>query len=157
MFSRKITPPKWWRISIRTKAKKRRLRAFELRKRGYPYRTIAQTLGVDVSAAFGYIRTELRKLAERTQEHAVELRELELQRLEDAAAAISERVYRGELEAIDRWVRISESRRRLLGLDQATSLEAVVGQAITINLETLEQPDTNDAAIVVERKELPAA
>lgn len=44
-------------------------------------------------------------------------RALELQRLEMALVALISKVRKGDLPAIDRWLRLCESRRRLLGLN----------------------------------------
>jgi hypothetical protein len=44
-------------------------------------------------------------------------RALELQRLETALHALMSKVRQGDLAAIDRWLKLCESRRKLLGLN----------------------------------------
>lgn len=107
-----------------------------LRSRGLSYRAIANELGIDVHSAHEGVQ---RCLAETLTEAATELRQIELERLDTlyaAATAVLERehitvnngkvIYQGDtpladdapvLAAIDRLLKISESRRKLLGLD----------------------------------------
>lgn len=103
------------------KAIERQTRALELRRDGLTYREIAEKVGYKgPSSAYRGIMAALR----RTQQPPADaLRKLELERLDLAAAAIVEKVLAGDLQAIDRWVRLSESRRRLLGLDAPARTE----------------------------------
>ena len=55
-------------------------------------------------------------LKELTREPAEEVLKLELERLDVATRAIAKQVRDGHLGAIDRWLRIIESRARFLGL-----------------------------------------
>jgi len=48
-------------------------------------------------------------------------RALELQRLETALHALVSKVHEGDLAAIDRWLKLCESRRKLLGLNARSS------------------------------------
>jgi hypothetical protein len=48
---------------------------------------------------------------------------LERARLDMARLSIAPRVAKGKLGAIDRWIRISESERKLLGLDKPFKFE----------------------------------
>jgi hypothetical protein len=99
----------------RIAAAERARQALELRKAGAQYADIATTLGyADASGAY---RAVSRALAKLTAEPAAELRELELLRLDRMLQAIWEQVIRGSHGAVDRALRISESRRKLLGLD----------------------------------------
>lgn len=110
--------------------------AARLRSRGLSYRAIAAQQGVDVHTAHDRVH---RALAAIRAEGAAEARTLELERLDLAQAAVMQAleakhftvnqgrvIYLGEdpmpdygpvLAAVDRLVKISESRRKLLGLD----------------------------------------
>jgi hypothetical protein len=119
----------------REKAAERRVQALDLRKAGASYRAIAATLGINEKTAYNDVRRALQTLAELELTSAEELRTLELARLDkltiEAArvlAATHPYVSGGKvlpnladdgpkLQAIDRLLRISESRRKLLGLD----------------------------------------
>jgi carboxylesterase type B len=107
----------------------RRNRALELRKAGASYRAIAVKVAAEFDApkysealAHGDVSSVLQDLNERTSHTAEEYRTLELERLDTAMLAIANDVRKGKLNAIDRWIRISESRRKLLGLDAPIEL-----------------------------------
>ena len=92
-----------------------------MRRDGATFKQIAEALGYKgPSSAYRAVMSALRRTQ---QEPADELRRLELERLDEALRAIAGRVRQGNLAAIDRWIRISESRRRLLGLDAPTRTE----------------------------------
>lgn len=113
----------------------RRLRALELRLDGQSYRAIGAQLGVSGKTAWEDVQASLTELAALELANAAELRALELERL-DALTIEAARILRTthpliaggkvladltddgpKLQAIDRLLRISESRRKLLGLD----------------------------------------
>lgn len=94
----------------------------ELRKRGASYRRIAAELGVSHTQARDDVFEALADLAAHTRDKAAEYRALELERLELPMEALAPDVERGDKDAIDRWVKLSESRRRLLGLDAPTKV-----------------------------------
>lgn len=129
----------------------RRVKAFELRKVGYSYRQIGRALGVSGKTAHADVQAVLAELAEQRIERAAEYVTMELERLDQltlAAARVlqathpfisggkvvsrftSDGVPIGltddgpRLQAIDRLLRISESRRKLLGLDAPTKIAA---------------------------------
>lgn len=112
--------------------------ACRLRARGYLYDQIAAELGISKTQAYESVK---RALKETLQEPADEVRQLELMQLDELARA-ARKVLEGThyvvshgkvvrlvedgppleddapvLAAIDRLVKISESRRKLLGLD----------------------------------------
>lgn len=101
----------------RIAAAERRQQALELRKAGASYRKIADTLAVSLSQAHDDVQQALIQLAELECASAGELRAMELARLDVAMLAIARQVQQGNLKAVGAWVRISESRRKLLGLD----------------------------------------
>lgn len=90
----------------------------QLRTAGATYRQIGQALGTshesarkDVMAGLAEMRKELVK---QTQAYLA----LELQRLELPLLKLLPQVNIGNVQAIDQWRKLSESRRRLLGIDR---------------------------------------
>lgn len=116
--------------------------AARLRTRGYTYRAIATELGIDVHTAHDAVQRVLQATVE---EPAADLRRVELERLDmlvrkatDVLDAFHHVVsnrgdvveYNGQpleddgpvLAAINTLIRVSESRRKLLGLDAETKV-----------------------------------
>lgn len=102
---------------IEITAAERRQKALELRKQAQSYRAIGDQLNVSAKTAHQDVQTALAELAELEHASAAEYRTLEEARLDAAAEAIWPKVAKGDLDAVHAWVRISESRRRLRGLD----------------------------------------
>lgn len=138
----------------------RQAKAAQLRSRGYSYRKIAETLGCDVRIAHDDVKNALRAIVE---EPAQDVLRLELERLdgelerlnglEESVRTVLEArhwtvsngkiIYLGDeplmddapvLQAVDRLIRIEESRRRngesrrkLLGLDAPTKTQVSGG------------------------------
>ena len=98
-------------------AAERRLKALELRKAGASYRAIGAQLGVSHQQAYEDIQRELTAIAKQSTEEATLLRTLDLERLDAMMLAIWQQVRQGNQGAIDRALRISERRAKLLGLD----------------------------------------
>jgi hypothetical protein len=120
-------------------------RSIELRIAGLSLAQIGRELGVTEATACKYVKTALSRLNERALDNADHLRAIELERLDKLQRA-AERVLsknhviisggkvvcNGDaqltddgpvLQAIDRLLRIAESRRRLLGLDSPARVE----------------------------------
>lgn len=119
--------------------------AARLRSRGWTYQRIADDFAVTRSAAFQMVQ---RVMEETLKEPAEQVRQFELERLDDLEAAVRDSLERRHyvvsggkivfdgaekleddgylLSATDRLLKIYESRRRLLGLDAAQKL-AVTG------------------------------
>lgn len=104
-------------------AAERRIDALEMRKMGYSYRKIGQKLGVSANTAHQDVKKSLEILAKQSNESADQLRHMELERLDIAMNAIGTLVRQGNLGAIDRWLKISERRSKLLGLDAAPRMD----------------------------------
>jgi hypothetical protein len=100
--------------------------ALELRKGGAPYREIARTLHVDLHTAHGDIAAELAALRDKTHEHAEQLRDLELQRLDRMTEGLWPQILKGSPPAVSAGVRVSERRSRLVGLDAPTTSKTEV-------------------------------
>ena len=100
--------------SARKTAAEKRAEALELRAMGYNYQAIADEVGYGSrGAAHKAVAQELRNIPREAAEQA---RELELGRLDDLQMAAMNGAMSGDLFAIDRVVKIVESRARLLGL-----------------------------------------
>jgi hypothetical protein len=98
-------------------ATERRLKALQLRMAGASYRAIGSQLGVSEKTAHQDVQRELKAIAEQSAEEAQAVRTLDLERLDAMTIAIWGQVRAGNLGAIDRALRISERRAKLLGID----------------------------------------
>lgn len=108
--------------------------ALELRKTGMGYRQIAKTLGCGLSRAHGYVRAALDELRSQVLENATQLRDLEIQTLDSLQCALFETLNRPETDrakVANAIVRVSESRRKLLGLDSPQRVE-MTGNLYTV-------------------------
>jgi hypothetical protein len=120
----------------------RRQKAFELRKAGVGYRAIAAQLGVSQGQACKDVKRVLKALSELEQQEADSYRTMELQRLDGMLLAISTQVRAGHLGAIDRALKISESRRKLLGIDAPTRSEHSGPGGTPLSIQTFEYDAT---------------
>lgn len=93
------------------------MRVLEMRKAGVTFNAIARDVGVSSTQVVRDYNKALDEAACGRQMTTRSERALELQRLEMALLAIITKVRQGDVAAIDRWLRICESRRRLLGLN----------------------------------------
>lgn len=103
-------------------ALERRVKALELRKRGKSYRAIAAVLEISEAQSHRDVHAALAALTELEQASAEEYRQMELERLDVALLALLPKLNAGNVDAVNAWVRISESRRKLLGLDAPAAL-----------------------------------
>ena len=100
-----------------------RVQALKFRMAGLSYQQIADHLGIARSAAYKLVKTALDRLHEEVHEGAEDLRELELQRMDQLFSLAYNNAMKGDIAAIDRCVKIMERRARLMGLDAATRSE----------------------------------
>lgn len=107
----------------------RKKSALALRIGGLSFQAIGDKLGVTRQAAHALVVNALRDTNAQTAEAADELRRLELERLDTAQAAIWEAVLKGDVQAVDRFVRISKRRGELTGIDAPTKSEVKVTDA----------------------------
>lgn len=101
----------------------RRMQVLELRKSGASLRQIAdlvhvapETVRKDIQAVFAVLHREQQATAEAH-------RDLELARLDDYLIRLDSQIKDGNAQAIDRALRISERRAKLLGLDAPVKQE----------------------------------
>jgi hypothetical protein len=105
----------------RVTAKLKQAQAIQLRKAGLTFRAIKDALGYrSEQSAYDAVKRGLEKVVETP---AKELRDLDVERLDGLLRAIYQRAIgkpgvEAELPAIDRVLKILESRARLLGLNQ---------------------------------------
>ncbi len=110
----------------------RRRDAMELRRLGATYTQIAEHVGVSRSTAYGYVKRELDALADQCRESAEHLRDIELERLDAGVQSVARVMHNDNasddtrLRAVAQWIRLSESRRKLLGIDAPEKQEQVV-------------------------------
>lgn len=110
----------------------RRTRALLLRSQGWTLLEIAHDLGITKQGAFKLIAKALEKMERTTAEAA---RTMSVERLDRWTKAISPAADNGDLDAIDRGVRIEARRASLLGLDAPTKTDASVAVGMTLSPE----------------------
>ena len=115
--------PKTRTIAAPVTRAERRERALALRREGMAYPEIAKALGVALATAHGDVQGAMLEIKDRQLAHAECLRAAELERLGALDEAILADALRGQLTAIDRSLRISERRSKLLGLDSPTRID----------------------------------
>jgi len=108
-------------------AVERRAHALELRKRGMSYRQIGQELGVSRNTAHKYVTAELDELRAETRASAEQLRDLELERLDQYLARLQPKIEDGDEKAIATALRVQERRAKLTGLDAPQRTEVTIG------------------------------
>lgn len=101
----------------RIKAAERRVDALALRRDGSTFARIGDALGISRQGAHELVTRGLRDLAERDQEAAAELRQVEWRRLELVEAAFWEEALAGNARAAGIVLRCSGQRARLAGLN----------------------------------------
>jgi hypothetical protein len=94
----------------------RREQALQYRRAGLSIRAIASRLDVSVFTIHEDIKAMLAEAIKENVDNAEQMRTLELDRLDDMLLRIQSQVIKGDLKAIDRALRISEQRAKLLGL-----------------------------------------
>lgn len=130
-------------------ARERQRRALELRMEHKTYEVIGAELGVSGEAARKAVNRALEAMSEENAELSVELRAMEAARIERASAIIWPRVEAGDLRALDRWIRLRESYRRLLNLDLDPRASESGGLNVHINTAPpWERPDVIDGEVV---------
>lgn len=106
----------------RAKILERQRQALEMRRNGFSYRKIGERLHIDHSMAFKDVQNALAALTKERNKEAEYVRELELQRLDMLLEGLSRLAEIGNPIAVDKFLRVCESRRKLLGLDAPTKV-----------------------------------
>lgn len=100
------------------------IEALELRKAGLAFNKIASRLGISVASAHRRVVDAMAESVRERNMKAADLVQIEIERLDAALLAIWPGVIQGDVAKIGLMLKISESRRKLLGLDAPTRLEA---------------------------------
>jgi hypothetical protein len=103
-------------------AAERRTKALALRKAGATFADIGRTLGCSEARAHQIITAELQRLNKERAEQAAEVTRLELERLDAMQLSIWQKATDGDMEAIDRLLKLMARRAALLGLDKQALL-----------------------------------
>lgn len=90
------------------------------RKNGFTYPELAEKYDLSVSTVYGIVQ---KYLDEAIKPAAEELRQFEIERLEGYRRALQPRIERGEPRAIEVAIKVSESQRKLNGIDASTKIE----------------------------------
>lgn len=135
--------------------------ALDLRRTGASYREIAKVLNMSLGNAHRLVKRALNRNLAKCEEIAVEIRTLELDRLDALQTYLWGKAKRGNATAIDRILKIMERRARLLGLDKPERV-ALGGdpEAPPVRHETrvaAEYTDDELAAILERGNQLPAS
>jgi hypothetical protein len=99
------------------RAAERRLKSVELRSAGLSYRQIGRQLGVSHTLARRDVLAGLKAAQKELGQRSLRLFALEYMRLELPVSQLAVKIMQGDLDAVDVWIKLSESRRELLGLD----------------------------------------
>ena len=113
------------------------------------YRKIGERLGVSHVTAYQYVKSQIDQVRAESKELAEELIEVELQRMDDALERVtSSQAYQdGEPASISAALRISESRRKLVGADQPTKTEEKTDGEVIVRVHYVDQaPKKTDDA-----------
>ena len=87
------------------------------RRSGLSYAAIGERIGISKSRAHALVQLGLLDAREQVASHSDELRTEEVSRLDGMLAKVYAKAAKGDLQAIDRVLKIGERRARLLGLD----------------------------------------
>lgn len=101
----------------RTRTADRKLKALTRRIGGFTLQQIGDELGITRQAVSILVKSALSDLNGEIAESAAELRRLELERLDTMRAAVWGGVLKGDLQSIDRALKISARLAALAGLD----------------------------------------
>ena len=116
-------------------AREKQITALELRKAGGTFEKIAQALGCGKSQAHRYVTKGLQELCEKTRETAEQLRALENYRLDRMLLALSPKIEKGDVPAINAALRIMERRAKLYALDVQPMEVEHEPQVVTVRFE----------------------
>ncbi len=111
------------------------IRCYELRLTGMSIERIAEATGIPRSTVHDRIQAEIRA---RVTPLADEVRKMELDRLDAWLAKLDAKIEKDPIRAIPVAVKVSESRRKLLGVDAPVQVEATVTEVTQEDLALAE-------------------
>lgn len=135
---------------LAVEVEQRRLKALELRAQGRPYRAIAVDMGISRARAYELVREALDDITQQSKETAEQVREIELDRLDDLHERLTMklRLQRRKVmnkdnvevmvpdpseKTVDSLLRVAEHRARLLGIYAPTEIVGAGGGAIQVS------------------------
>lgn len=108
-------------------AAQKQVKALRLRQKGYSYRQISAALGIVPSAAYRMVSAALAEILADCKEEAEELRQIEIAKLDEAEKEAWKRMRGADdgdaAKLLNTIKAISESRRKLTGLDAPVKIE----------------------------------
>ena len=123
----------------------KRLLAIQLKAMGYNYLEIGKKLGVSNVTASKYVHKAIEERNAKQADATEDLINIEIERLDSMLKAISQQVSKGHLGAIDKAIKISQERRKLLGLDAPKKLANADGDDLFSGfIEALDQVHNKD-------------
>lgn len=96
---------------------RRQQKALLLRRSGMSFEAIGQRLGISKSRAHALVQLGLQDAREQIVMQSDELRTEEISRLDGMLDKVYAKAAKGDLQAVDRVLKIGERRAKLLGLD----------------------------------------
>lgn len=95
----------------------------ELRKKGWTYRAIGEKYGMSAPSAYERVK---KALYNTVAEPAEDLRQMELERLDDLYTKLSAKIEAGDVRAISTALSIMDRRAKMLGIDAPMKVESSV-------------------------------
>lgn len=123
-------------MSEPTEIELRQREAYKMRLGGWMYKDIAKALDVSTATAYQDVKRQREEVNEHAPEDVVEARAMELDRLDKMFKTVWDRALSNTPDgdfAIDRCLRISQQRAKLLGLD-APEKHALIGGEIVLDV-----------------------
>jgi DNA-binding CsgD family transcriptional regulator len=127
----------------RAKTAERKKQALARRIGGWTFAQIGEELGISTQAAYNLVKSALAETNAKTAEEAEILRRLELERLDTMRSAIWGLVLKGDVQAIDRALRISKRMSELTGIDAPAKTDITSGgEKIEVVIKYADRDDT---------------
>jgi len=129
----------------KTTAAERKAQALSRRIGGFTFQQIADEMHITRQAAHALVKSALAELNEKIAESATELRRLELERLDTMRRALWGEVLKGDLQSIDRALKISARLSALAGLDAPVKTDMTSGgKALTFVISKEDDGENTD-------------
>jgi DNA-binding Lrp family transcriptional regulator len=140
-------------VSHRVVIAEEQLRCWQLSLAGHAYRQIAEELGISLATVSRRINGYLK---DRVQPEIDALVATEIDRFDRYLVKLDEQIQAGKAVArnVEVAVKVSESRRKLLGIDAPTQIEATVHQVDSTDLAIAELIREAQAAAAAEEAKL---
>ncbi len=101
----------------------RRKQCVALRLKGWTYEQIGEEVGIDPAAAYRHVSAALKRVRTETLEGATEIVEMELRRIDAMLKGLWEAAGNGDVQAVDRVLKLMIRRAKYLQLDAPQQVE----------------------------------